>query len=272
MSILFAATYPERTRAIALYGTFATAPVHDIDEVQRAAVIDEVVRHWGDGDGILRFAPDADDVMKAWWGARERARRQSRRHPEPHRVDGDHRRPRRPPARAGAYARRSTGRTSRCSGWRRDASSRTRFPARGWSSCPDRARCRGSTPTRSWTRSRSSSPARGRRLSPIASSRRSSSRTSSARRRRLGSSATRRGRGSSSSTTRSCAGSSTASQARRSTLPETASSPSSTGRHGRFAARSASSTRSRRWASRSVPASTRARWSGFEATSLGASP
>ena len=27
---------------------------------------------WGDGDGILRFAPDADDVMKAWWGARER--------------------------------------------------------------------------------------------------------------------------------------------------------------------------------------------------------
>jgi class 3 adenylate cyclase len=72
MSILFAATYPERTRAIALYGTFATAPIHDLDEVQRAAVIDDVVRHWGDGDGILRFAPGADDVMKAWWGARER--------------------------------------------------------------------------------------------------------------------------------------------------------------------------------------------------------
>ena len=72
MSILFAATYPERTRALALHGTFATAPVHDLDEVQRAALIDDVVRHWGDGDGILRFAPDADDVMKAWWGARER--------------------------------------------------------------------------------------------------------------------------------------------------------------------------------------------------------
>jgi class 3 adenylate cyclase/pimeloyl-ACP methyl ester carboxylesterase len=72
MSILFAATYPERTRAIALYGTFATAPIHGLDEVQRAAVIDDVVTHWGDGDGILRFAPDADDVMKAWWGARER--------------------------------------------------------------------------------------------------------------------------------------------------------------------------------------------------------
>jgi class 3 adenylate cyclase len=40
--------------------------------VQRAALIDDVVRHWGDGDGILRFAPNADDVMKAWWGARER--------------------------------------------------------------------------------------------------------------------------------------------------------------------------------------------------------
>ena len=72
MAILFAATYPERTRAIALYGTFATSPIHDLDEVQRAAVIDDVVTHWGDGDGILRFAPDADDVMKAWWGARER--------------------------------------------------------------------------------------------------------------------------------------------------------------------------------------------------------
>ncbi len=72
MSILFAATYPERTRAIALYGTFATAPIHDLDDVQRAAVIDDVVRRWGQGDGILRFAPDADDVMKAWWGARER--------------------------------------------------------------------------------------------------------------------------------------------------------------------------------------------------------
>ena len=42
MSILFAATYPERTRALALYGTFATAPVHDLDEVQRAALIDDV--------------------------------------------------------------------------------------------------------------------------------------------------------------------------------------------------------------------------------------
>jgi class 3 adenylate cyclase/pimeloyl-ACP methyl ester carboxylesterase len=72
MSILFAATHPERTRALVLCGTFATAPVHDLDEEQRAALIDDVVRRWGDGDGILRFAPDADDVMKAWWGARER--------------------------------------------------------------------------------------------------------------------------------------------------------------------------------------------------------
>jgi pimeloyl-ACP methyl ester carboxylesterase len=72
MSILFAATYPERTRALALHDTFAAAPVHDLDEKQRAALIDDVIRRWGNGDGILRFAPDADDVMKAWWGARER--------------------------------------------------------------------------------------------------------------------------------------------------------------------------------------------------------
>jgi class 3 adenylate cyclase len=43
-----------------------------IPEEQRPGVIDDIVSRWGDGDTITRFAPDADDVMKAWWGARER--------------------------------------------------------------------------------------------------------------------------------------------------------------------------------------------------------
>ena len=72
MAVLFAATYPERTRALVLAGTFATPPLIDVPEEQRAAVIEGIVDHWGDGETIMRFAPDADDVMKAWWGARER--------------------------------------------------------------------------------------------------------------------------------------------------------------------------------------------------------
>jgi class 3 adenylate cyclase len=72
MSVLFAATHPERTRALVLASTFATPPMTTIPEEQRAGVIDDIVSRWGDGETITRFAPDADDVMKAWWGARER--------------------------------------------------------------------------------------------------------------------------------------------------------------------------------------------------------
>jgi class 3 adenylate cyclase/pimeloyl-ACP methyl ester carboxylesterase len=72
MSILFAATYPERTQALLLFGTYATIWTSELEESQRAAIVDNVVAHWGDGETILRFAPDADDVMRTWWGARER--------------------------------------------------------------------------------------------------------------------------------------------------------------------------------------------------------
>jgi class 3 adenylate cyclase len=72
MAMLFAATYPERTRALALSGTFAVAPIASAPEEQRDSIIDDVVRRWGDGTSILRFWPDADGPMQAWWGARER--------------------------------------------------------------------------------------------------------------------------------------------------------------------------------------------------------
>lgn len=74
MSVLFAATYPERTRALVLASTFATppSPLSMVPEKQGATVIDGIVSHWGDGETITRFAPAADDVMKSWWGARER--------------------------------------------------------------------------------------------------------------------------------------------------------------------------------------------------------
>ena len=72
MSILFAATYPERTRALALFGTFTAPPSADWDEERRAAVWGQLVDRWGDGSSIVRFAPDADDVLKAWTAAQER--------------------------------------------------------------------------------------------------------------------------------------------------------------------------------------------------------
>jgi class 3 adenylate cyclase len=39
---------------------------------KRNALIEDVIQRWGDGTSILRFWPDADGVMQAWWGARER--------------------------------------------------------------------------------------------------------------------------------------------------------------------------------------------------------
>jgi class 3 adenylate cyclase len=72
MSMLFAATYPDRTRALALFGTYAVSWLREVPEEQRNAIIDDVISRWGDGTSILRFWPEADDVMQAWWGARER--------------------------------------------------------------------------------------------------------------------------------------------------------------------------------------------------------
>lgn len=72
MSVLFAATYPERTRALVLFGTYAAIWQRNLTESQRAAIVEDVVAHWGNGDTIVRFAPDADAVMRSWWGARER--------------------------------------------------------------------------------------------------------------------------------------------------------------------------------------------------------
>jgi class 3 adenylate cyclase/pimeloyl-ACP methyl ester carboxylesterase len=72
MSMLFAATYPDRTRALALFGTYAVSWLKDMPDDQRNAIVDDVIDRWGDGTSILRFWPEADDVMKAWWGARER--------------------------------------------------------------------------------------------------------------------------------------------------------------------------------------------------------
>jgi pimeloyl-ACP methyl ester carboxylesterase/class 3 adenylate cyclase len=66
MSVLFAATYPERTHALILCGTFATGTLDPddnpggqrwVDTMQRVRAL---LEHWGDGGTLSVFAPSAD--------------------------------------------------------------------------------------------------------------------------------------------------------------------------------------------------------------------
>jgi pimeloyl-ACP methyl ester carboxylesterase len=79
MSILFAGSYPERTTALVLYGTYAKRRDPDEDypwaptwEV-RQAYAEEVERDWGWEADMHRMSPSADDAMARWWAARARA-------------------------------------------------------------------------------------------------------------------------------------------------------------------------------------------------------
>ncbi len=74
ISILFAAAYPERTRALVLYGGYA----HFHTWVMRADALAEFVRgaesSWGSGATLKHFAPGlASDLrFQAWWARFER--------------------------------------------------------------------------------------------------------------------------------------------------------------------------------------------------------
>ena len=79
LAVLFAATYPHRVRAVALYGTYAkrSQPVTDypwcetVEERSRYAAA--VERDWGVEADLARMAPKADDSFANWWLARARA-------------------------------------------------------------------------------------------------------------------------------------------------------------------------------------------------------
>ena len=79
MSCLFAATYPERTAALALYGTYAKRVDPDDDypwvatAEQRQAYVDQLEREWGFESDLGSMAPNADAALTAWWRARARA-------------------------------------------------------------------------------------------------------------------------------------------------------------------------------------------------------
>lgn len=79
MCCLFAATYPDRTTALVLYGTYAKRVDPDDDYPwvatweQRQAYADQVERDWGLESDLGTMAPNADAALTAWWRARARA-------------------------------------------------------------------------------------------------------------------------------------------------------------------------------------------------------
>ena len=78
MCSLFAATYPERTSALVLYGTYAKR--QDPDEEypwvmtrdEREAYADEVEREWGSESDFSRYTTSQDEELIRWWQRRAR--------------------------------------------------------------------------------------------------------------------------------------------------------------------------------------------------------
>jgi class 3 adenylate cyclase len=78
MCCLFAATYPDRTTALVLYGTYAKRTNPDDDYPwaatweQRQAYGTQVENEWGFESDLGTMAPNADAALTAWWRARAR--------------------------------------------------------------------------------------------------------------------------------------------------------------------------------------------------------
>ncbi|CAN5240700.1 adenylate/guanylate cyclase domain-containing protein [soil metagenome] len=79
MCVLFAATYPERTRALVLYGTYAKRRDPD-DDYPWAPTAEERLRYaheledtWGENVDISTMSPNADEALSLWYQRRGRA-------------------------------------------------------------------------------------------------------------------------------------------------------------------------------------------------------
>lgn len=74
LSILFAATYPDRCRALVLYGGFSRFSHWFPNDAALGAFFAYVEQSWGSGGSIQRFAPSRanDPVLQSWWGRNER--------------------------------------------------------------------------------------------------------------------------------------------------------------------------------------------------------
>ncbi len=75
LAILFAATYPERCRSLALYGSFSRFSYWFPTEEALASFFGYVESAWGTGGSIQRFAPSraSDAAFQRWWGRNERS-------------------------------------------------------------------------------------------------------------------------------------------------------------------------------------------------------
>jgi pimeloyl-ACP methyl ester carboxylesterase/class 3 adenylate cyclase len=74
LTALFAATYPDRCRALVLYGTFARFASWLPTPEALAAHLDYIDQAWGSGGSLPMFAPSRqhDPAFQRWWGRFER--------------------------------------------------------------------------------------------------------------------------------------------------------------------------------------------------------
>jgi class 3 adenylate cyclase len=74
MSVLFAATYPERTAALVLYGSFAEFSSLVATPQELEFMLQFMDASWGTGLSLIRFAPSMvdDERFRSWWGRFER--------------------------------------------------------------------------------------------------------------------------------------------------------------------------------------------------------
>ena len=74
LSVLFAATYPDRCRALILYGSFSRFSYWFPTEEALAAFFGYVEQSWGTGGSVQRFVPSRanDPTFQRWWGRNER--------------------------------------------------------------------------------------------------------------------------------------------------------------------------------------------------------
>src|SRR5438270_10330358 len=74
LSVLFAATYPDRCRALVLYGTFSRFSYWFPPQEALDNFFGYVEQSWGTGASLQRFAPwRANDAsFQRWWGRNER--------------------------------------------------------------------------------------------------------------------------------------------------------------------------------------------------------
>jgi class 3 adenylate cyclase len=79
MCCLFAATYPEKTSALVLYGTYAKRQDPDEDypwaptRQERQEYADRVEREWGFESDLSTYVSNADEETIRWWQRRTRA-------------------------------------------------------------------------------------------------------------------------------------------------------------------------------------------------------